>query len=98
MVPNSAPLLKSDIMPNKLNGEFAGTGIYSILKLVPVGIIILESPSEKINYTNDRAIELYGANPMGLEIANHSTKMMKLLKPNGEIYPTEKLPANRALK
>jgi PAS domain S-box-containing protein len=24
--------------------------------------------------------------------------MMKLLKPNGEIYPTEKLPANRALK
>ena len=98
MIANSAPLLKSDIMSNKLNGEFAGTGIYSILKLVPVGIIILESPSGKINYANDRAIELYGANPMGLEIANHSTKMMKLLKPNGEIYPTEKLPANRALK
>ena len=48
-------------MPNKLNGEFAGTGIYSILKLVPVGIIIFESPSGKINYANDRAIELYGA-------------------------------------
>lgn len=90
--------LKSDIMPNKLNGEFAGTGIYSILKLVPVGIIILESPSGKITYANDRAIELYGANPVGLEIANHSTKMMKLLKPNGEIYPPEKRPANRSLK
>jgi PAS domain S-box-containing protein len=35
---------------------------------------------------------------MGLEIANHSTKMMKLIKPNGEIYPTEKLPSNRALR
>jgi len=84
-------------MPNKLNGEFAGTGIYSILKLVPVGIIILESPSGRITYANDRAIELYGANPIGLETRNHSAKMMKLLKPNGEIYPVKELPANRAL-
>lgn len=85
-------------MPNKLNGEFAGTGIYSILRLVPVGIIILESPSGRITYANDRAIELYGTNPLGLEMHNHSTKMMRLFKPNGEIYPAEKLPANRALK
>jgi hypothetical protein len=35
---------------------------------------------------------------LGLETHNHSTKVMKLLKPNGEIYPPEKLPANRALK
>jgi len=83
-------------MPNKLNGEFAGTGIYSILRLVPVGIIILESPTGKITYANDRAIDLYGANPIGLDIRNHSTKM-KFLKPNGEIYPSENLPANRAL-
>jgi PAS domain S-box-containing protein len=80
-------------MPNRLNGEFAGTGIYSILKLVPVGIIILESPSGRITYANDRAIALYGKNPIG-----HSTKIMRLLKPNGEIYPFKKLPANRALK
>ena len=85
-------------MPNKLNSEFAGTGIYSILKLVPVGIIILENPSRKITYANERAVELYGTNPLGLEMKNYSTKMMKLLRPNGEIYPTEKLPANRALK
>lgn len=86
-----------DIMPNKLNGEFVGTGIYSILKLIPVGIIILENPSGRITYANDRAIELYGASPIGLETHNHSTKRMKLLKPNGEVYPPEKLPANRAL-
>ncbi len=84
-------------MPNRLNGEFAGTGIYSILRLVPVGIIILESPTGTITYANDRAIELYGVNPVGLEIPNHSTKKMKLLKPNGEIYPPENLPASRAL-
>jgi PAS domain S-box-containing protein len=85
------------MMPNKLNGEFVGTGIYSILKLVPVGIIILENPSGRITYANDRAVELYGVNPLGLEMHNHSTKMMKMLKPNGEIYLAESLPANRAL-
>lgn len=83
-------------MPNKLSAEFAGTSIYSILRLVPVGIIILESPTGRITYANDRAIELYGANPVGFEIPNRSTKM-KLLKPNSEIYPLEKLPASRAL-
>jgi PAS domain-containing protein len=73
--------------PNRLNGEFAGTGIYSILRLVPVGIVILESPTGRITYANDRAIKLYGVNPVGLEIPNHSTEMMKLFKPNGEVYP-----------
>jgi signal transduction histidine kinase len=34
---------------------------------------------------------------VGLEVANHSTTKMKLLKPNGEIYPPKKLPASRAL-
>ena len=63
-----------------------------------MGIIILESPNGKITYANDRAVALYGVNPIGLETNNHSTKMMKILKPNGETYPTEKLPANRALR
>ena len=84
-------------MPNELNGEFVGTGIYSILRLVPAGIIILESPSGRITYANNRAVELYGVNPVGLEIPSHSTKLMKLLKPNGDIYPPENLPAIRAL-
>jgi PAS domain S-box-containing protein len=84
-------------MPNKLNGEFAGTGIYSILRLIPVGIIILESPTGTITYANDRAVELYGINPVGLETPNNSMTEMKILKPNGEIYPPETLPASRAL-
>ena len=84
-------------MPNRLNGEFARTGIYSILRLVPVGIIILQSPSGRITYANERAVELYGANPIGIEVHNYSTKLMKLLKLNGEIYPPEELPASRAM-
>ena len=62
-----------------------------------MGIIILESPKGRITYANDHAIELYGVNPVGFETHNHLSKMMKLLKPNGEIYPAERLPANRAL-
>jgi PAS domain-containing protein len=53
-------------LPNKLDGEFSGTGIYSILKLVPVGIIILESSSGRITYANDHAVELCGVNQLGL--------------------------------
>jgi PAS domain S-box-containing protein len=86
-----------ETMPNKLNGEFAGTGIYSILKLVPVGIIILENPTGIITYANDRAIELYGINPKGLEMPKHLMKKVKILKPNGEIYLPKKLPASLAL-
>jgi PAS domain S-box-containing protein len=84
-------------LPNKLNGEFAGTGIYSILKLIPVGIVILESTTGRITYANDRAVELYGVNPKGLEMPKHLMKKIKILKPNGEIYPPEKLPASLAL-
>ncbi len=87
----------NNTIPNRLNGEFDRTGIYSILRLVPVGIIILESPSGRITYANERAVELYGANPIGIEVHNHSTKLMKLLKLNGEIYPPEELPASRAM-
>ncbi len=64
-------------MGSKLNGEFTGAGIYSILRLVPVGIIILEKSSGKITYANDHAVELYGANPIGVEVPNHSTKTSK---------------------
>jgi PAS domain S-box-containing protein len=85
-------------VPNKLNGEFAGTGIYSILKLVPVGIIVLESPSGKITYANDRAIDLYGVNPIGLKVDIQLAKMVKLFKPDGKVYPPQTLPASRALK
>jgi len=65
-------------MPNKLKGEFAGIGIYSILKLVPVGIIILESPSGKITYANDHAIELYGAKPEILNLFNRSLERKQI--------------------
>lgn len=70
-----------------------------ILKIIPSGVVIIEKPDGRITYVNDRAIELYGTDPRGLEIAHHSSNALKLklLKPDGAIYPPEELPASRAL-
>lgn len=45
---------------------------------------------------NNRAVELYGTDPRGLEMADYS-KAIRLLKPDGAIYPTEELPVSLAL-
>lgn len=67
------------------------------MKYIPVGIIFLECPKGKVTYANDRAIKLYGVSPLGLEIKDQATKLMTLLRSNGEPYPTEMLPMSRAL-
>jgi PAS domain S-box-containing protein len=75
------------------NGNF-----YYIMKHIPVGIEFIESQNGKITYANDRAIELYGVDPSGLEIKDQSTKLFKIYRANGEPYPLEDLPISRALK
>ena len=76
----------------------ANGNIYAIMKNVPVGITFFEYPKGKITYANDRAIELYGVNPVGLESKDESTKLFSLYRVNGEPYPTEDLPAKRAME
>ena len=76
----------------------ANGNIYAIMKNVPVGISFFEYPTGKITYANDRAIELYGVNPVGLESKDESTKLFTLYRVNGEPYPTGDLPAQRAMK
>ena len=72
--------------------------IYAIMKNVPIGITFFEYPTGKITYANDRAIELYGVNPVGLENKDESTKLFTLYRVNGEPYPTKDLPARRAME
>ena len=76
----------------------ANGNIYAIMKNVPVGISFFEYPTGKITYANDRAVELYGVNPVGLESKDESTKLFTLYRVNGEPYPTGDLPAQRAMK
>ncbi|NLF89709.1 PAS domain-containing protein, partial [Candidatus Bathyarchaeota archaeon] len=64
---------------------------------LPVGVVILAAPKGEVVYVNKRAIELYGVDPRGLEIPNHSTRALRILTPDGSIFPPEQLPASRAL-
>jgi PAS domain S-box-containing protein len=82
----------------QIEKALVGTSIYNIIKYIPVGIVFLECPNGKITYANDRAIELYGVNPLGLEIKDQATKLMTLFCSNGEPYATEKLPMTRGMK
>jgi len=70
----------------------------AIARAIPAGVVVIEKPNGKVIYVNEHAIELFGINLCGLEIADHATKLMKLLTLKGTAYPIEKLPANIALK
>lgn len=69
----------------------------SIINIIPMGIVIIEKTQGKIIYVNKRAKELYGVDPCGLEMSDHSTKMMKLLTLNSQVYPPEQLPTSSTL-
>jgi len=69
----------------------------ALLNVIPLGIVIIESPEGTISYVNKRAIELYGVDPRGIQMESHSTLAMKLLTPDGDVYLPERLPVSRAL-
>jgi len=69
----------------------------AIVGAIPAGVVVIEKEQGKVTYVNNRAIKLYGLDPRGLKMSDHSTKLMKLLTISGEIYPYEKLPLSVAL-
>jgi PAS domain S-box-containing protein len=77
---------------NEIN--IAGLHLETILfNHLPVGMIIVEKSSGKVIYVNKRAIEIYGVDPLGLEMPGP----FKLLKLNTEVYPLQELATSRAL-
>ncbi len=67
-----------------------------VLATIPCGVIMLEAPDGRLSYVNERAIDLYGVDPTGLQIGEHPT--LGLLRPDGSLCPAEELPASRALQ
>jgi PAS domain-containing protein len=80
------------------SGKIAGLELKKVLDNLPVGIVIIEAPDGKVVYTNQRANELYGVDPKGLQIPEHSNKAMRLLTMDGATFPPEQLPASIALQ
>jgi PAS domain S-box-containing protein len=66
-------------------------------KIIPVGIIVVKKGDDKIAYVNERAIELIGFNPSGLEFNQYIANMIKvhLAKEGFESY--DELPLIKAL-
>ncbi len=69
----------------------------AIVGSIPAGVVVIAKEKGRTIYVNERAIELFGTDPSGLEIPEHSTKLMKLLTLNGDVFLPEQLPASIAL-
>jgi PAS domain S-box-containing protein len=80
-------------MPTEDKLKIAGLPLKEILRNLPVGMFIVEKSSGKVIYANKRAIDLYGVNPVGLR----KPGPFRLLRLDGEVYPTPELSASRAL-
>ncbi len=68
----------------------------AILENIPSAVIVVEKPHGKITYVNNRAVELHGINPYGLELEKQATDL-KILTLQGETCPTKELYMYRAL-
>ncbi|MCW4000855.1 MAG: PAS domain S-box protein [Candidatus Bathyarchaeota archaeon] len=104
---NTVAILFSDITKHKRTEEAllitkwqAETGhrqLETVLETIPVAVVIVDSPSGKISYTNKRAKELYS-----FDWANRSLEdNLSQVKPkrlDGSPYPFDELPAYLALK
>ncbi len=69
----------------------------AVLDTIPSGVVIVEKPDGRMTYVNRRGLELYGRKPPeGLTLGGHSLEL-KLFKPDGEPFPSKRLPTNRAM-
>ncbi len=77
--------------------ELSRDALEAIVGSIPAGVVVIEKEKGRTIYVNERALQLFGVDPLGLELPEHSTKLIKLLTLNGDVYPPEQLPASVAL-
>ena len=77
--------------------HWADQRLNTVLETMPSGVVIMEKPNGRVAYANSRAIELLKLNPCELELKDHLSGPLKLLKLDGTAYLTEELPSSRAL-
>ena len=77
--------------------ELSRDALEAIVGSIPAGVVVIEKEKGRTIYVNERAIQLFGGNPQGLEMPEYSTKLMKLLTKDGDFFPPEQLPASVAL-
>lgn len=68
----------------------------TILRTVPSGVLIVEKPDGRLSYANERALQLWGRDPRGLEMGKRPGAL-RLLRPDGTLFLPKELPAIRSL-
>jgi len=68
----------------------------TILRTIPSGVVIVEKPDGRLSYANERALQLWGRDPRGLDMWNRPMAL-RLLRPDGTVYLPKELPAIRSL-
>lgn len=67
-----------------------------ILENIPSAVVVVEKPDGTVTFANKRAIELYGRNPCGVKLEEH-TEALKIYRLDGTVCPSEQLYVYRAL-
>lgn len=68
----------------------------TILRTIPSGVVIVEKPDGRLSYANERALQLWGRDPRGLDMWNRPMAL-RLLRTDGTVYLPKELPAIRSL-
>ena len=61
--------------------ELSREALEAIMGSIPAGVIVIEKENGRTIYANDHAIQLFGADPCGLEMPDHSTKSNEASNP-----------------
>ena len=67
-----------------------------ILDNIPSAVVVFEKPDGVVTLANKRAIELYGVNPCGVKLEEHS-QVLRVHRLDGTVCPTKQLHSYRAL-
>lgn len=76
--------------------EYERKRLETILELSPSAVVILDAPDGKFSYANKRAMQLYGFDTLGLDLAENVAKV-KARRADGTEYPIEQMPVSRSL-
>jgi PAS domain S-box-containing protein len=71
--------------------------LQGILASIPLAVVVIDAASGRFSYMNERAIELYGCDYLGVDLESH-LEQIAALRPDGTPFPTEALPATRVMR
>lgn len=67
------------------------------MEAIPLALVLVEASSGRFTYLNRAALELYGVDYLGYDLAGHLDKV-RALRADGTPFPLEEMPVGRSLK